>query len=229
MNLRNKTVIVISVVLAVMIMVIYTTSQIIMENNFNKMEESYSRKNVDRALDALNDDISRIEISTGDWAGWDDTYTFIENANEEYIESNLFDEAFSTERVNLRLFFNSSGLMVYSKAFDIENQTEIPVPRIFQNLSSSNPIIQHNDTESKKKGILILPEGPMLVSSLPILTNEGKGPIRGTLIFGRFLDSKEIEELSEKAQLSITFWGLDDPAMPSDLYAVRSILSKEKK
>jgi sensor domain CHASE-containing protein len=44
---------------------------------------------------------------------------------------------------------------------------------------------------------MMMPEGPALVSSQAILTTEGKGPRRGTVIFGRLLDSAETGKLAQ--------------------------------
>jgi len=39
-----------------------------------------------------------------DWSEWDDTYTFVKDANEDYIEENLTPEALTILDVNLVLF-----------------------------------------------------------------------------------------------------------------------------
>ena len=39
------------------------------------------------------------------------------------------------------------------------------------------------------RGFVLLNKDPMFISCHPILTTEYKGPVRGTLIFGRYFDS----------------------------------------
>lgn len=72
---------------------------------------------------------------------------------------------------------------------------------------------------------MLLPEGPMLISSRPILTSKGEGPIRGTIIFGRYLNASGIEALARTTHSSLTMHGLNDAQMPPDFQAVRSSLS----
>jgi len=74
-------------------------------------------------------------------------------------------------------------------------------------------------------GIILLPEGPMLVASRPILTSEEEGPIRGTMIMGRYLNPARVERLAEITHLSLTMRRFDDAQMPPDFQAARSFLS----
>ncbi|WP_329609980.1 putative bifunctional diguanylate cyclase/phosphodiesterase [Microaerobacter geothermalis] len=54
---------------------------------------------------------------------------------------------------------------------------------------------------SEIKGIVLLPEGPILVASKPVLTSRYEGPIRGTLIMARNLDEDEIRYLSQQTEM----------------------------
>src|SRR5438552_1909332 len=67
--------------------------------------------------------------------------------------------------------------------------------------------------------------GAMLIVSRPILTSDYTGPIRGTLIMGRYLDAAEVERLAQVTHLSLTIEAPGDPAAPSDLRAAPAALS----
>jgi diguanylate cyclase (GGDEF)-like protein/PAS domain S-box-containing protein len=169
-----------------------------------------------------------LNSKTGDWASWDETYAFIKNAGQDFIKRNLTDNAFNELRLNLMLYIDSSGSVVFGKAFNLQDQTEAPIPKsLKKHIASDNIMLQHTYEKSSLTGILNLPEGPMLIASRPILTSEGKGPIRGTLIFGRYLDAAEIKHLSETTNLVLTAYRLDDPQMPSDFQSVRFRLSEK--
>src|SRR3989304_4845004 len=55
-----------------------------------------------------------------------------------------------------------------------------------------------------------------MFSSRPILTNEYKGPIHGSLIMGRYLDSKGIELLAQQTKQNINILRVDDNVIPDD-------------
>ncbi len=227
MTLRKKTLLIIGATLVGLVVVLYVTSSTILLNGFAKLEEQSTRQNVERAVDALFDGLSTLNRTAGDWATWDDTYAFIKDANDGYVRSNLGNETFRNLKLNLMLFVNSSGQIVYDKAFDLQNEKEIPVPRSLQEyLSANDLLLRHSNTESTITGIVLLPEASMLVASRPILTSERRGPIRGTLIFGRYLDTAEIERLVRLTHLSLTVHQFDAAQMPPDFQGVRSSLSE---
>ena len=228
MTLRRKTIVIIGATLVGLLLILFAVSQGILLNSFSRLEVKDTSQDVERALSALSDDISSLVTMTRDWAAWDDTYNFIENVNKEYIEANPTDETFKGLRVNFMLFINSSGQTVFSKAFDLQNEQEVPVPEsLKENLSESNLLTYHADAESQVSGLLILPEGPMLIASQPILTSQGEGPIRGALIMGRYLDSAEIGRVAEITHLSLTVQRLDETQMTSDFEAARLSLSEK--
>jgi sensor domain CHASE-containing protein len=190
MTLRKKTLIIIGATLAALILILYAASRIILLDSFAKLEEQHTRQNVERVQSALSDDLAKLNSTAGDWAQWDDTYAFIEGAYDDYVQDNLMNSTFAGLRLNLMLFIHSSGRIVFSKAFDLQNEEEIPVPQnLWEHLSANSPLFRHPDTDSSITGLVLLPEGPMLVVSRPILTSQGEGPIRGALIMGRYLDS----------------------------------------
>lgn len=229
MTLRKKTLIIIGAILISLIAILYAVSQSILMGSFLELEEQNTQKNVGRAQNALSDDISSLVTMTRDWGTWDDTYNFIENANTEYIEANPTDETIKGLRVNVMLFINSSGQIVFSKAFDLQKEQEMPVPQsLLRYISPGSILVHHQDTNSSVNGIILLPEGPMLISSEPILTSQREGPIRGALVWGRYLDSAEIDMLAKTTSLSLTVHRLDEPQMPSDFAAARSSLSGDK-
>ncbi|MCX9083140.1 MAG: PAS domain-containing protein [Candidatus Methanoperedens sp.] len=229
LTLRNKILLIMGTVFLLLIILLFTASQIIVMDRFTSLEEQYSHQKTQLVRDTLKDDINKLSTTETDWASWNDTYLFINDRNEEYIRSNLRLEIFTNLRVNLMMFIHSSGNIVYGKAFDLENQTEVPVPRYFKDkLSPDDYLLQHFDNESNKTGILLIPESPMLVSSQPILDNDRIGPIRGTMIMGRFLNSKEIERISGIIHLPLSIYRFDDNQMPSDFQSVLPLFSKDE-
>lgn len=51
-----------------------------------KLDQASIQENVERALNALEREIAALDKSAADWATWDETYDFIEDRNQEYIQ-----------------------------------------------------------------------------------------------------------------------------------------------
>jgi signal transduction histidine kinase len=204
MNLRRKTVLTMTVTPIIMILVMYVGAQFILMDNYVALEKQRAEVNVKRGLSALSTVLSELDSTASDWAGWDDTYTFIQDSNDDYIESNLVDDTFVTLGLNVMLFINSEGDVVYGKAFDLANMQETPVPQeLLDQLSANNFLWHHSDTESSITGIVPLQEAPLLIASRPILTSQNEGPIQGALFMGRYLDSEELDKLTETVLLPL--------------------------
>jgi len=110
----------------------------------------------------------------------DETYAFVEDHNENYVKSYLYDDEFNLLKVNLIIIADQSGKIVFSRAFDLNNMTEIAISPV----SIASILPQNQESGKSFSGLITLLEGPILISSRPVLTSEGKGQSRGTLIMG---------------------------------------------
>ncbi len=227
MTLRTKALLIIGVTLICVVGALYVTSRFTLMRGLTGIEEHETQKYVERVLAVLSQEVFDLESNTVDWSSWDDTYIFIEDANSEYIESNLVDEAFISLRLNLMLFIHSSGRIVFGKAFDLDNQEEIPIPPgLLGHLSSNGLLVGHSGTGGIVSGIILLDEGPMLIVPQPILTSGDEGPARGTLIFGRYLNSAELDRLAQVTLSQLTMHRIDGVVPPDFQEALPSLLDE---
>jgi sensor domain CHASE-containing protein len=128
------------------------------------VEQRDVEKNVNRALDAISDDITQLSISNRDWAWWDDTYNFIGDNNTDYIETNTHPETWSILNLNIIIYLNSSGDIVLGRGFDLKEKKIKPIPEsIIKLLDKGNLTFEHPETKSNITGIILLPEGPIMI------------------------------------------------------------------
>ncbi len=203
--------------LSVLFLVLFIASRLILLDRFVEIEQVNMQRNVERVLNALNGELIHLSTVNGDYAGWDDSYQFIQDGNREFIDENLADSVFSQLRLNILIYINNNGYIVYKRGFDFYKDASVSVPEsLLNHISPESPLVKHSGTESIVKGLLRLPEGIMLVSSRPVLTNEYKGPIHGSLIIGRYLDSNEINMLAQQTKLPINILRVDSNVVPDD-------------
>jgi PAS domain S-box-containing protein len=227
MSLQKKTLLIVGVTLLCLIALLYAVSYNLLLSSFAELEEQTTRRNVERVLSALADDLSNMDAILGDWAAWDDTYNFVGGTNEEYVANNLVDGTFINLRLSLMLFTDQSGAIVYGKAFDLRNEQGVPVPpSLLELLSQNASLLHHPTTASSITGLVLLPEGPLLIASQPIRTSADEGPIRGTLIMGRYLDAQEVERLAELTQLSLSLYRFNESPPLPELREATFALSK---
>jgi signal transduction histidine kinase len=226
MRTRTKMLIIITVTIICLNAVLFAISEIILMGGFAGLEEQNTRQSVQRINGTLSDDLSTLSGAAGDWAAWDETYSFIQNANPSYIERNIPNSTFSEIRLNVMVFINSSGGIVWEKGFDLINDTITPVPvSLHEYLSPNSLLLLHNSTESSLKGIILLPEGPLLFTSKPITDNERKMPVKGVMIWGRYLNPAEIKRLANITHSSLSVYRFDDTNLPAGMQAGQAFFS----
>lgn len=229
MKLRRKTLSIVGITIAGLTSILYATSSSILLGSLVKAEEQEATQVVKGVLSLLGQTSDDFNSRFADWSAWDDTYAFIQNRNKEFIASNLVPEGLANVRVNIAVFVNTSGKIVYGTGLDTKKLQLTPVPEALkQHISLNDPLLQHPNAESSLAGIMLLPSGPVLITSRPIVTTKGTGPIRGTLVFGRNLDAAGIAKLSKITRLPVIVHSMNEPQLPDEFQKVRAQLSANK-
>lgn len=226
MNMRRKVLIIVAALMAGVFVILFASVNLFILPSYAALEKQKTTEAVTRTNNLITAELADVSSKVSDWAFWDDTYAFVQTANESYINSNLDNSVFANLRLNLMLFVNASGGIVYGKAVDLTNNAETEIPQgINEELSSRPELWNFTSIESETKGLLLLPQEPLMFSSKPILTSNYEGPIDGALIMGRYIDSSEISYLSSTLQIPLTITRFNDPQIQQDFQIARSSLS----
>jgi diguanylate cyclase (GGDEF)-like protein len=217
MSLRIKTLGIIAATLAVLAVSVYVASAQIVLERFRSLEHDQATENVQRARGAIDTEIARINSAGGDWSAWDDTYQFVQDGNAAYIEENLSVDSLVTLRVNMMLFFDQGGGLVFARGVDLEQESEAPVSgQVIESISSVPGILRFRGTSDFSAGLVKTPEGALLLSAWPVVTNDNQGPITGSFIIARNLDEALLEELTTLTQLNLSSFPVDSSDSTSD-------------
>jgi sensor domain CHASE-containing protein len=123
-------------------LLIYALSNIIFLQSFQDLENSYVSENVGRIQDAILREQSTVDGLVLDWGIWDETYSYIQGTNDDYIDINLPNESFINNELNVVLLINATGQLKYGKAFDLKRNEEIPLSQnILKELVAHSPLI----------------------------------------------------------------------------------------
>jgi PAS domain S-box-containing protein len=129
-----------------------------------------------------------------DWAQWDDAYTFVSGNNPNFVAKDLPPNTYSRLDINLIIFVNNNGKVMYGKAYDLKTKQFTSLPKNLTNFTKDSPLLAH-DNSTGLSGVLNLPEGPMMITTQPIVTGHGQGPVEGTLIMGRYINPDYLTSL----------------------------------
>jgi signal transduction histidine kinase/FixJ family two-component response regulator len=204
MNLRVKISLLMGGVCVVMMLALAFVHSYFILPSFERLEEADARRNVGRAFDALAVANEEIVQKLADWAGWDDTYKFIEDHNQEYIDSNL--EASSLEAMNIDLvtYLDANGNVRWSAWRDREGAMHGGIVAGAEHqLREGAPLRDLPTLKSHASGVMRLDAGAMLAASRPITDTAYEQPARGTLIFGRWVSDALTARIGERLHMDV--------------------------
>jgi sensor domain CHASE-containing protein len=193
-------------------------------DRFGAIEESEIGRDVDRARTAIADYLVVLKGKAGDWAQWDESYEFIANPSTDFVERNVPTNSLVQLDLNLVVFLDAGGKTVFAKGVDAATGNTMPVPPPFdRQVPRESPLLQ-DAAVGGVVGMLMVDGKCLLAAARPILTSEGHGPARGTLIFGRFVDDPFIERMRGLAHVDLSFRPYDSEPMPRDFREGRDAL-----
>lgn len=220
MSLRTKTAIILFCIVSIYVALSSGIQYGVLLPGFRLLERAEGQEEASRAVSGLSREIAFLDSFCLDWADWNDSYTYVVDGNKAYEQANLADATFMQNRLNLFFVINTAGQVVYGRICELSDESKDP-PRYLSmadfpanQWSATSPLLQHESPASKIAGVIRTSQGPMLVSSRPILTTDQMGPIRGTMIMGRFLNSNYVRTLGEQIQLPIRAEMLPESPVP---------------
>jgi PAS domain S-box-containing protein len=228
-SLRRKTLLIIALTTIGMVGGLSLISRFLLDRGFGKLEAEFARDNVERASAAIANELSTLDRSTSEYAAWDRTYAYVHGQEPHFVETEFPTTTFQQLQISFVLIYDLDGKLLFSKGFDIERGGEIALPRgLDAHLQRGAPLLTHRTLVSREGGILALPDGPILISSRPILTSEDKGPIAGTMIMGRVLDVAELSRLGVITQTPLKLEEINSGTLDPDFVEAQKAFSRSE-
>ncbi|MBM4405612.1 MAG: HAMP domain-containing protein [Chloroflexi bacterium] len=188
-----------------------------MLDGFRSREETESKRDIERVIGVFNRFLDNIKNTNIDWGAWDEALSFVEGQNPDFISANLVNETYLRLGLSVIVYTNAEASIVYSGGFNQDDGIPTQVPQGLRPLlAPGQPLVSHTGLKSGIAGLLSLPEGPMLITSHPVLTSTEMGPIRGAVIFGRFVDKGVVASLKETTLFNVEARNAKNPSLPGD-------------
>ncbi|OGV76056.1 MAG: hypothetical protein A3K19_02400 [Lentisphaerae bacterium RIFOXYB12_FULL_65_16] len=185
---------------------------------FEKLEVDRSREDASRVVEAIRREIHHLGSIAEDWAYWDDTYAFVESHDPAFVKANITWATIEhSAGLNLACICDRQGQVLVGEAYDTDLGGAITLAAFpKESLASIPHLLAGREGGTPANGIMLTELGPLLVVSRPILTSQGTGPVRGTLVFGRFLDAGIVKTLSTQTHVNFELLALDSPRLTAE-------------
>ena len=209
-SLQRKLSLRMSLAMALFIAGVYLILRNVIAPAFEEVELKAAHADLVRAEQAIQTDIDNLVAVTLDWSEWDDMFEYVSDRNPTFRRSNLDRSSLANLGLDMLAIYNQDRSLRWSQL--LVDGSERPIGELAL-LGDGDPaaalLTHHAMPESRSVGIVDTAFGPMMVSSYPVLRNDGSGPVAGTLIMAQFLDATRLERLQHRTEVDMT-WMLVD-------------------
>jgi len=213
LTLRRQATVSLGIALVALVLALNLLCSEILLHGFGRIERTAVQQDVERVRSAVERSIEGLEEKATDWAYWDDSWTFVQNANAAFIESNLDPNALSLLRVDVMLFLDRSREVVHCASIDrISAEAVDPPEELIARFAGASPMVRIESEKSGRSGVIVAGGRPWEFAALPVLTSGQLPPQVGTLVFARRLDAEEMRRIASVTHLDVWSHGIDEPA-----------------
>lgn len=177
------------VVGAILLACVYWLADYFLIRNVRRAEKMEVSLQLERARRVFDAESSSLAGFVEDWSAWDDTCRFLNDTNSEYIATNLSDEFYAKNRVNLVLLINNQGAIIYGRHFKGHGKTGSEI--LQGTISELAGFDWLAGLREGTNGVAVLPEGLALLAVAPVISSHYSGPARGMLVMARYMDAME--------------------------------------
>lgn len=197
--------ILVAVAVSALFLLLLATSKVIILPGFEKVEKQQGLRNVERVLDIVSNELAAMERTATDWSAWDEPYAFLGGNNPLFVQRNLTPETYTYLKTDIIVITASAGQIVFGRQLDRDSNKLVPLPaNLPRQILSCLHFLPAAEYQKSLTGVLLLPEGPYLISARRIIDSEGNGPSRGLLLMGRRLGTAETAEFSRIAHSTVS-------------------------
>ena len=229
MNLRNRSLLVLSLTFLVFFIIIAAVSLSVTLSGLDRIEYQDMGNSMKQAQSALNAEAASLLITTHDWAWWDDMAEFSVNHNADFLEHNANTDSMATLGIHHLIILDNDGNVLYSRTLSPDFGSNMSVPEDLMALIRNNPpLTTHARDSSGISGLLQSPDGPIVFASAPILHSDMSGPVSGTVIMGRYLEYGPLQRISDMTGYQLTIDWPGNEAAGTTRSDIQVLLSGEK-
>ncbi len=168
---------------------------------FQTIENQQAIKNANRVKDMLYRELEHIALFNKDWAEWDDAYDFMKDKNPDFIESNLINETYFSNKINLIAYVSPHSKILYFHFLDLLN-SELYYSDKSDDWLLENILVIEPDSKERISGFNYTEYGILMLSACPVNTSTVDAEPRGMMYVGTLLSNEFHKSMMKTANTS---------------------------
>lgn len=225
MRLQSRVLLILGSLFTLLGLLTYFDSSVRLSQDYLEQDKKLAQTNMIRVQNALENTKQSLITYTAPWAQWDEAYAFLSKKDPRFIRSNFITGTFTGGKINFFLFFDEKGQLYYGKAYDLVKNNFIPLPEaLIITLQENKKFVVHQNVDTRRAGLISIDNKLVLMSSLPVVTGEGNGPVHGSMLMGYYFSEDDAQNIGDIVKLTITPIPLQDAAKSKDYAKIMDAL-----
>jgi diguanylate cyclase (GGDEF)-like protein len=194
MKLSKKVIGILLLSVSLLILFYFIFAKLFLLKSYTKIEVNRALLNTNTVAKYIQKDLTAINSLNLDYAKWDDTYNYVKNRNNDYIQSNFSNvSGIKRSKADFIIITDRMGNVIYSKNISSEGSLS---KSLVQNVSSYVYKYLNNDKDKNATGIFSKNKVSLLISAETITNNDSTSDAIGLFIFGKYFDKNEINDIT---------------------------------
>jgi len=225
MKIRRKIFVITIIVILFLIIAAYLIISKTTMNDILRIEDERIQKDAARVTDAALVNLDAMDMTSSDYATWDNTYFFVLGQNENFSITDVNPGTLERIGINLFIIIDENGTILFARQYDSGIEKNItPDDPAFAYFRNNGLSLFPQGSDTSKKGFIILPDGVALISVKKIFPTSGEEPSPGILIFARMMNKGFVDKISSQMHLNISAY-VYDSALPDDVAQVKPLMN----
>ncbi|SDN86426.1 sensor domain-containing diguanylate cyclase [Alkalicoccus daliensis] len=163
------------------------------------LEENLMEEHIERVEYQVENELSNLTRFVRDYSVWDDTYSFVENENDAYLNSNFVEDTYAINDIEFVVILNNEGDILFAQEFNPETE-ELQMAADFWEDADGEVSLFFQENNS---ALLELESSPYLTASHRIYPSLEGEESNGTMIVGTPVDETFVAQASQAVQLPL--------------------------
>lgn len=195
MGIRIKTLLIVSISFGVVFTGIFVLARFFFLAEYEKLDTQTFAENASRINELLHGQADNLLGVVKDYSYWDDSYTFVQDKNQEFINSSLSLNTYQTNTANYLRYQDLAGNAVYEHYVNLKTGAEeIPPAELEQ-------FVKTYTMKGEASGYVVLGNSSYLIAMSPVRDSKIEKAPNGYLIFARKLDADFISQISKTTKV----------------------------
>jgi two-component system, NtrC family, sensor kinase len=163
---------------------------------FIELEHQAAVSDLNRAIAAIDRQITEVGKMSVDYATWDETYLFALGQNDDYVRSHLYASGIENIEINLISVYDRAGWLLYEAIYEVGTGEAAPAGALALARIDPDRALLADSDDGGRSGVVMTGRGPLVIASRPIFQSSGESSYAGTFVTGRLLDENLVAELN---------------------------------